>query len=199
MNKVYIFDTETREFLGEEDVFLCPITEGPLLPTNGTFLPPPQNIPPNHVPVFRNNTWELVDDFRGQRKFDPQTKRISTVTAIGPLPQTHVIIPKATEREYLEHPDHFVVTDNIYRLGEDEISKMEVRKKRDRKSHERRNMFATADWRMQRAVDTGDADDISRIREYRNYLRDFTNNDNWWEIPILSLDEFNNNNNGERE
>lgn len=188
--QVYIFDSDSGEFLRGEDIFLCPVSGGPLLPSNGTFLPPPQDIPPNRVAVFRNGGWALVDDFRGQRKFDIQTKRFSTVTAIGPLPQTHVIVDGDTEQEYREHPDHFVVTDNIYRLGQDEISRKEAQKEQNRNRHRRENMFAVADWRMQRAMDNGDLDEQQWIRYYRNFLRDFTKQYRWWELTIPSLEEF---------
>jgi hypothetical protein len=61
-------------------------------------------------------------------------------------------------------------------------------------------VFTIADWRIQRTLDNGDSEEQQRIRHYRNYLRNFTKRDTWWEAPILSMEEFNdNNNNGERE
>jgi hypothetical protein len=73
--------------------------------------------------------------------------------------QTHVIVDRDMEQEYREHPDDFLVTDNIYCLGDDEISKMEARKEQNRKLCKRKNMFTIADWRMQRALDNGDLEE----------------------------------------
>jgi hypothetical protein len=61
-------------------------------------------------------------------------------------------------------------------------------------------MFTIADWRMQRVLDNSDLEEQQRIRHYRNYLRNSTKRDSWWEAPILSMEEFNDNNkNGKRE
>ncbi|MDR1528404.1 MAG: hypothetical protein LBS22_02345 [Puniceicoccales bacterium] len=55
---------------------------------------------------------------------------------------------------------------------------------------ERYALFGFADWRMQRALDTGDSEEQQHIRDYRSFLRDFTKRDTWWELPIQAMNEF---------
>lgn len=55
---------------------------------------------------------------------------------------------------------------------------------------ERNNHLTDADWRLQRAQDEHDSATEDLIREYRKYLRDFTNNLEWWKQAILSFEEF---------
>jgi hypothetical protein len=197
--QVYIFDSDSGEFLRGEDIFLCPVTGGPLLPPNGTFIPPPQHIPPSRVAVFRDGRWVLVDDFRGQRKFDPRTKQFSNVTTIGPIPQSHVIVDGDTEREYMEHPDHYVATNTAFsKRSDEEIAAIDREDARYHRRNDRDAMLSSVDWKVCREQDAirlnisehEAADTILHLARYRQYLRDFTKQEDWWDIPIPSLEEF---------
>lgn len=58
------------------------------------------------------------------------------------------------------------------------------------KRYERNNHLVDADWRLQRAQDNSDASTEELVREYRRYLRDFTNISEWWNQQVLSFEEF---------
>lgn len=58
------------------------------------------------------------------------------------------------------------------------------------KRYERNNHLIDADWRLQRAQDERDVAEEEVVREYRRYLRDFTDVPNWWNCEILSFEEF---------
>jgi hypothetical protein len=59
MAKGYIFDTETREYVGEEEAFVDPVNGSDLCLPNGTFLPPLADVPPGHSQIFQGGQWRI--------------------------------------------------------------------------------------------------------------------------------------------
>ncbi|MDR1528247.1 MAG: hypothetical protein LBS22_01520 [Puniceicoccales bacterium] len=191
MAKVYMFDPETREFMGEEDAFVEPVKGKDVEAVNATLFPPIPDIPAGYSQVFRRGVWTVVEDHRGQRALDIANRRFYTVSQLGNIPTGHVTVHKDMEKDYLEHPHHYGFSESsFFRLEEDAIAAIDLEDDKQKKLDERYALFDFADWRMQRALDTGDSEEQQRIRDYRSFLRDFTKRDTWWELPIPSLDEF---------
>ena len=67
---------------------------------------------------------------------------------------------------------------------------IELQAQKDGRRMERNLCLEDADWRLQRAQDNGDAAAEEMVREYRRYLRNFTEMPNWWEQVVLSFEEF---------
>jgi hypothetical protein len=204
MAKVYMFDIETREFLKEEDAFVEPVRGQDVNAINATLFPPLPNVPKGYVQVFKRGAWMAVQDHRHKRAFDIENKRFHTISQLGNVPKGHVLVDGDTEREYREHPDHFVVTEtSLSKRNQDEIDIIDLEDAKRRKREARDAMLLSTDWKVFRAEDAirlyglndldGD-EKIHHLAQYRQYLRDFTNQDTWWEAPILSLEEFNNKN-----
>ena len=193
MNKVYIFDTETREFLGEEDAFVDPVNGMDLCLPNGTFLPPLVDVPQGHSQVFQGGKWRMVHDFRGKRAFDCANRWFYTISSLGNLPDGHVIVDENVETLYREHPDHFVVTaTSLSKRGEEEIDTIARENAKRHKRDTRNAILSSIDWKVFREEDAirlngldRQDDEIHDLARYRQYLRDFTKQDSWWENPIL--------------
>jgi hypothetical protein len=123
MKKVYIFDGESGEFLEKRDAFLSPIGGDPLLPVNGTFLPPPP-VAAGEVAIFRNGKWHVVQDFRGRDTFDWSTQLIRKINEFG---STLKPLDDATAAEYAVHPDYYRLSNGtIAKLSDGEIEKLEI-------------------------------------------------------------------------
>jgi hypothetical protein len=203
MAKVYMFDIETREYLCTEDAFVEPVRGQDVNAINATLFPPLPDIPKGYVQVFKGGAWMAVQDHRNKRAFDIENKRFYTISQLGNVPSGHVIVDGETEREFRERPDHFVVTDDIYRLREDAIAAIDLEDDKRKKRETRNAMLASINWKVFRAEDAirlngsdgyDGEEELHDLAQYRQYLRDFTKQDTWWTLPILPLEEFNNKN-----
>jgi hypothetical protein len=200
--KVFTFDPLTREYTGEEDAFVEPVNGMDLCSPNGTFLAPLADVPPGNSQIFQGGEWRLVPDHRGKRALDISSKRFYTISQLGSLPTGHVTVDEDMERDYLDHPDHYILTNTSFsKRSEEEVAAIEVGTAKRRKRSERDAMLSSTDWKVFRKEDAirlgisadGAADTINLLALYRQYLRDFTKQEGWWDTPILSLEEFENN------
>jgi hypothetical protein len=199
MAKVFIFDPETREYMGEEDAFVEPVNGMDLCSPNGTFLLPLADVPPGHSQIFQGGEWRLVPDHRGKRAVDIASGQFYTISKLGNMPKGHAIVDGQTEKNYLEHPHHYVATESsIEKRSEEEIAAIKLEDAKRRKRNERDAMLSSIDWKVFREEDairlniSEEEDAIHHLAAYRQYLRNFTKHDAWWEDTIPSLDEFNN-------
>jgi hypothetical protein len=197
MAKVFIFDPETREYMGQEDAFVEPVNGMDLCSPNGTFLPPLADVPPGHSQIFQGGKWRLVPDHRGKRALDIANGRFYTISQLGNVPHGHTTVEGDTERHYREHPTHYVVTESsLTKRSDEEISAIDQEDAMRRKRKERDTILSSIDWKVFREEDairlniSEEEGTIHHLAGYRQYLRDFTKQDAWWQVPILSMDEF---------
>jgi hypothetical protein len=191
ITKVFIFDNDTGEFLREEDPFLCPIRKVPLLPPNGTFSAPPPDIPSNHVAAFWENRWHVVPDNRGKTVFDLETQSFLCNPYLGVLPPNEILVDEATEVEYRKFPYHFEVTPNtLRRLSDEEITRVDVIEAQEEKRWQRDILLSKSDWMISRVTDQNNHSEVQLLRNYRQYLRDFTARENWEQLPIDDFQQF---------
>jgi len=61
------------------------------LPDNCTFIAPPEP-KPTFVTQWNGSEWTYVKDLRGQRAYSTETKELSTVMDIGPLPDGYTLL-----------------------------------------------------------------------------------------------------------
>jgi hypothetical protein len=92
-----------------------------------------------------------------------------------------------------------VVTENSFaKRSDEEISAIILGDAKRCKRNERDAMLSAIDWKVFREEDairldiSGEVDAIHLLAAYRQYLRDFTKRDGWWDLPILPMDDFNN-------
>lgn len=90
---VYLFDENTREFLGEYTPQKNPKRQGEyILPRYSTTLKP--QVRKGFVSVFNNNKWEYIPDFRGEEIIDLQTGKVVICSELGDLPEGFMLYAK---------------------------------------------------------------------------------------------------------
>ncbi|EBC0633059.1 tail fiber assembly protein [Salmonella enterica] len=82
--KIYNLRSDTNEFIGAGDAYIPPHTG---LPAHCTDIEPPE-IPAGSVAVFdsEKNTWNVVEDHRGQTVYRTDTGEAIWISELGPLP-----------------------------------------------------------------------------------------------------------------
>lgn len=85
---VFNFKLDTKEFIGESDVYIAPNTG---LPENCTLISPPEK-KAGFTSVWTGEKWELIEDHRGQMVFDKQHGNQIIITELGALPVNVTII-----------------------------------------------------------------------------------------------------------
>ncbi|EJI8924833.1 DUF4376 domain-containing protein [Salmonella enterica] len=83
--KIYNLRSDTNEFIGAGDAYIPPHTG---LPAHCTDIEPPE-IPAGSVAVFdsEKNTWNVVEDHRGQTVYRTDTGNPIYISEPGPLPE----------------------------------------------------------------------------------------------------------------
>lgn len=86
MKTCYIYDAETGELLGAEDVMESPLEPGKYLaPDFATFEVPPEPVK-GGTPVWDGAVWTIVPDYRGYVFWDTMTKEEVRITRLGDRP-----------------------------------------------------------------------------------------------------------------
>lgn len=87
MPTAYLYDRETREFLGAVEADLDPLEGQPLLPAWATWDAPPTMLPGSRA-VFDVDaqSWISVTDLRGQRVWNQADGRDRIIDELGPVP-----------------------------------------------------------------------------------------------------------------
>lgn len=201
MKKAYVYDEDTREFIRIEDAYREPKGGKYVHSTNSTFIKPMENedIPSHTAQIFDEDEqcWELVSDYRGMYAINTRTHLLSVIDTLGELPPETVLIPDEMRDEYTQSPEHFVISANniLVRRTDEEIEQLALSKQQDRARQKRNAALNDIDWRIQRAEDAQTlgitaGDKLTDLVSYRQYLRDFTELDDWWNTPIPSFEEF---------
>ncbi|EBN8660593.1 tail fiber assembly protein [Salmonella enterica] len=83
--KIYNLRSDTNEFIGAGDAYIPPHTG---LPAHCTDIEPPE-IPAGSIAVFdsEKNTWNVVEDHRGQAVYKTDTGEAIWISELGPLPE----------------------------------------------------------------------------------------------------------------
>lgn len=100
--KVYIYDSETKEFKNEYSPQKNPKKVGEyLLPRFSTIIKPEEK--EGFIPVFDGSKWVLEPDFRGKEVIYLESGIIETYKKIGELPQGVILLDeyKASD-EYVQ-------------------------------------------------------------------------------------------------
>lgn len=81
--KIYNY-SESGEYVCESTAGVSPLDGLPLIPRNATTIAPPgpQN---KKARIFGDNTWSLVDDFRGETRYKKGTRESVTIDFLGPI------------------------------------------------------------------------------------------------------------------
>lgn len=196
MQKIYIFDIYTKEYLRAEEPTYDPRGGHIMVPSNGTTSRPGKT-EDKQVAVWTGTAWRIMSDFRGMKQVNIDTKSISVVTSIGDLPARQQLVTDQEAQEITEHPDYYTIADDILvRLSDAEIAIININKKQELKIQERTARFDDVDWRECRYNDEVRlgvplTDDINKISRYRQYLRNFDQQADWWNLEILTYEEFN--------
>ncbi|KAB7715700.1 tail fiber assembly protein [Plesiomonas shigelloides] len=92
---VYGYMADTKEYIGKSD---CYIPAGTGLPAYCTHIAPPVAGEGQAV-IFneQENSWQLVDDHRGNIAYNTETRRSETITYPGSLPDNLTLLPPNTE------------------------------------------------------------------------------------------------------
>lgn len=94
MKYIYKYDEKTKEYLGKTEALLDPLEtqlqqkEIYLLPANATFVAPTTQ--EGYVSVFKEDTWENLEDNRGKEYWLPEDKYgapAREMKELGPLPE----------------------------------------------------------------------------------------------------------------
>ena len=122
---VYLYDAETKEYLGSQEADLDPVAtqrEGKpviLLPANATLIAPPKKQVEYHTYVFKNNKWVSTPDYRGETVIN-QDFNTTIVNNLGELEEGFVPVTeeqnevlqqdslklKWTEKGLVPNPDY---------------------------------------------------------------------------------------------
>lgn len=81
--RTFNFSADTQEYLGESDTLIEPNTG---LPAYCTLTEPPE-CPAGYALVFRDDSWQTIEDHRGKIVSDTTTGIAITISELGPLPE----------------------------------------------------------------------------------------------------------------
>ena len=103
--KVYNYDPETGEYMGVGQADESPREPGAyLIPAHATEKEPPAG-KTDHARVFRDDAWVLIEDHRGETRYDTDGNAVE-IKAIGPvdpaLTQEPPAIPESARPPMIE-------------------------------------------------------------------------------------------------
>jgi hypothetical protein len=111
--KIYHYNKNTKEFIGESDAEKSPLDKSYLIPAFATIKKP--NKKKGFVSLFVNDEWILKEDNRGKKLFNKLTKQQIVLKDPGPIPDEY------TDKEPSEFDDW--VGDNWVKNTAKEIEK----------------------------------------------------------------------------
>lgn len=172
----YLYDKDTKEYTGETMAQNDPKHPARwLLPSNATLIIPLEK--QEHKAVcFGDGNWHYVDDYRNTTWYKKSDKSILEITKLGVVPTN----------EYTDKPCY----DSRYEWSEEkqdwvlsiEGKKEDVRRKRDAMLQDS-DRFVLPDFPIS-------PEEKNKRIEWRAYLRNYTNNDKWWEQYPKTFEEY---------
>ena len=89
--KIYSYDKDSKLFTGAGFAQKNPKKRGEyLFPQNSTTIEPPI-LGDKETAVFKNDTWQIIPDFRGLEKVEIETGEVSVVTEVGELKKGYML------------------------------------------------------------------------------------------------------------
>ncbi|RKJ80521.1 MULTISPECIES: DUF4376 domain-containing protein [unclassified Pyramidobacter] len=90
---VYDYKPETGEYVASIEAPESPLEPGVcLLPAHSTTDEPPA-AGPGYVAVYRDGAWSLVEDHRGEVRYDTATRERHEIKELGPVPAEWTAVP----------------------------------------------------------------------------------------------------------
>lgn len=84
--KIYNYDSNTKEYIGESEARPDPLEEGKyLIPAHATTIEPIQK-QENKAVIFNGESWELADDYRGKVLYKKENRQEYTIKDLDELP-----------------------------------------------------------------------------------------------------------------
>lgn len=156
--QIYNITHDTGELIERVDVIIPPNTG---LPADSTTLEPPV-IPDEHVAIFINETWSVVEDHRGQTVYETRTGNAVTIKSLGPLPDDVVLT--GPEESFMKWDGNGWVEDTDAKKA---IAIISATENKNRRLSEAANAIAP----LQDAVDLKDASDSEKklLIEWKKY------------------------------
>lgn len=146
MKKAYLYDAESKEYIGEEAACPSPLEKDVYLyPACSTPLPPPKT-EPGETACFENQQWNVVKDFRGKKQIEIQTQKITTITHLGPLKKGFYIISEEQEQEINEGKTAYLSNGKLH-------TRISAETKRNKMISEAQFYLNSTDWYVLRAAE----------------------------------------------
>lgn len=82
--KIYNYNNITGEYLFESDARISPLDGLPLIPAGATSIKPPETSEKKAI-IFNGNSWDLVDDFRGEIWYEKGTRKKIIINFLGQI------------------------------------------------------------------------------------------------------------------
>lgn len=105
----YIYDGETKEYLGTQRAYLNPIAtkkkgeDSYLVPPNSTLVKPKAKLKSNQTYVFDGEKWEIVSDYRGITYYINNEPH--TMLQLGDLPSGATLEPISPINDTSKDPE----------------------------------------------------------------------------------------------
>lgn len=115
MTKIYNYHPITLEYLNSQNAELDPAElqinnkKVPLVPSYATLIKPPAT-GDYKTAIFNENSWEIVDDFRGLYMVD-ETMQPSIIRDLGALPEGYATATEEQAAKILEDDLYYVISD----------------------------------------------------------------------------------------
>jgi len=115
MTKIYNYHPITLEYLSSQNAELDPgelqinNKKVPLVPAFATLLKPPTT-DDYKTAIYNENSWEIVDDFRGLYMVD-ETMQPSIIRDLGALPEGYATATEEQAAKILEDDLYYIISD----------------------------------------------------------------------------------------
>lgn len=174
--KAYLYDADTKEFLYEEELDADPVATKrtgewtPLIPANSTLIAPPKKVKANHIPIFENNKWVQVLDYRG-RYVISEDFDISFVDYLGELEDGYVLATEEEIEMIQKDPYYYIWSSKGLKINPNYSKDVKNKEKETRKKEILKELEAI-DMKSIRAIRTGDTAYLTKYEEEAQKLRD---------------------------
>lgn len=124
---IYIFDKKTHEYLYEYSPQKNPKNpEEYIYPTNSTTIKP--ELKEGYIPIFKNNKWELIINFRGKEIINTKTKERKIYDNLGNLPENNILYSEYISSEEYKAEQLKLEKENIKNILINKITELDLKR-----------------------------------------------------------------------